>query len=69
MSSGTSSEIVGNCPKSHALAILGARLESVNQVFRNAHTGFLNFGDVSFHVIRSDFAHDVCAKRDYSNPA
>ena len=62
MSSGTSSEIVGNRLKSHPLGMLSAWLESANQVFRNPHTGFLKLGDVSFHVNRSDFSHDVCAR-------
>ena len=59
MSSGTSSEIVGNCSKSHLIAMMGARLESVNQVFRNAHIGFLSLVDVSCHVIMSDFSYDT----------
>ena len=56
--------IVENHQKSYPLGMLNAWLESVNQVFRNPHTGFLKLGDVSFHVSRSDSPHDVCARHD-----
>ena len=34
--------------------MLSVRLESVNQVSRNAHTRFPRLLDVSFHVVRSE---------------
>ena len=52
------SEIVENRPESHPPAMFSARLESLNRISGNAHTGFPILQDQIFHVVKSDFIHN-----------
>ena len=60
--------IVGNRVKSHTVPVFGTRLESENQVFRNAHTRFLRLSDVNFRVMKSNFSQDILLRRGPGHP-